>query len=87
MKIVVLKSFDKDQKKLPKEVKEQLLKKLLYLETNINHPSLRAKKIQGYEDIWEVSITMTYRITFHRDIVHKIICLRRIGTHAILKKP
>ena len=49
------------------------------------HPSLRVKRVQGTESIWEMSVTMNYRITF--EITEERIVLRRIGTHDVLRKP
>jgi len=40
--------------------------------------------MKGLKDIWEASVTMSYRITFHRS--GDTALLRRIGTHDILKK-
>jgi hypothetical protein len=54
-------------------------RKLLLLEQNPGHPSLRIKKVAGTAGIWEASITMKYRVTFemHRDRI----VLRVIGEH------
>ena len=81
----ILKTFEKDFKKLPKQIQEQAIKKITLLENYQNYPSLRVKKIRGHENIWEGSITMAYRITFY--IEKDTIYLRRIGTHSILGKP
>lgn len=85
MKIALLKSFEKDFKKLPKQLQQTTLKKLSLLTSHRGHPSLRTKKIKGCENIWEGSITMAYRFTYHID--RTTIFLRRIGTHSILEKP
>jgi len=42
------------------------------------------KKLKGTTDIWEMSVTRNYRITFQRE--GEIVLLRNIGSHAILKK-
>jgi len=52
-------------------------------ENNPRHPSLRVKKIQGAGNIWEMSVTKSYRITFQRK--EEIILLRNTGTHDILR--
>lgn len=53
---------------------------------NIKHPSLRAKKMQGYENRWEASINMFYRVTF--EIHNDYYLFRRIGPHDdVLKNP
>jgi hypothetical protein len=48
------------------------------------HPSLRAKKIKGSQEIWEASVSMSYRMTYQLE--GDRLTLRRIGTHDILKK-
>lgn len=52
---------------------------------NPRHPSLRVKKIKGRKDIWEMSITINYRLTF--EIHESSVLLRKIGTHNILETP
>jgi len=59
------------------------LEKLTLYENNPRHPSLRVKKIQSTGDIWEMSVTKSYRITFQRK--DEIVLLRNIGTHDILR--
>ena len=49
------------------------------------HPSLRVKPVRGADGIWELSVTMNYRITF--EIREEWAILRRIGTHDILRNP
>jgi len=85
MKIAILRSFEKDFKKLPGQIQETTLKQLKHLPTRRGHPSLRTKKIKGCENIWEGSVTMAYRFTYHID--EDTLFLRRIGTHSVLEKP
>lgn len=78
--------FEKCFKRLPKDIQETFAKKIkLLISSNMAHPSLRVKKIQGTQLIWEASITMNYRITF--ELIEGGILLRRIGTHNILNTP
>jgi len=78
--------FDRAYKKLPKEVREQFKNKIkLLAESNYSHPSLRVKKIQGTDSIWEASIDMNHRFTFEK--MEKGIKLRVVGKHDILNKP
>lgn len=78
-------SFDKYYKKLPINVKKLLKKKIkLLLSSDFRHPSLRVKKIKGTKNIWEASITKSYRFTFEK--IANGIRLRVIGKHNILKK-
>ncbi len=85
MNIIRTDPFKKDFKRLPKEIKRKTEQSLRFLIDNIQHPSLRAKKMEGVKDIWEASVTMQYRFTF--EIREDDIILRRIGTHDILKRP
>lgn len=85
MRIIRTDPFKKDFKKLPKEIKRKTEQSLRFLAENIHHPSLRVRKMEGVRDIWEASVTMQYRFTF--EIQEDAYLLRRIGTHAILKRP
>ncbi|MBI5747817.1 MAG: hypothetical protein HZA00_01740 [Nitrospinae bacterium] len=85
MKIARTDSFKKDFKNLPYHIQKIFEKKIKLFLENISHPSLRVKKLQGYENRWEASITMFYRFTFE---IHKdYYLLRRIGPHDILRTP
>ncbi len=83
-KIARTESFAKDFKSLPKEIQERIERAISRLAQNPSHPSLRIKKMRGLKGVWEASVTMTYRITFHR--ATDTIVLRRVGTHDILRK-
>ncbi len=84
MKIFYSKSFQRDFQNLSKNIQKIAEKKLKLFINNPHHPSLRVKKMERLENIWEGSITKSYRFTFNRE---KDFCiLRRIGTHDILKK-
>jgi mRNA interferase RelE/StbE len=77
-------SFARDFKSLPKEIQECAEKAILRLAQHHFHPSLRVKKMKGLRNIWEASVTMAYRITFHR--AGDTLILHRIGTHDVLKR-
>jgi mRNA-degrading endonuclease RelE of RelBE toxin-antitoxin system len=78
-------TFERLIKRLPKRVRDEAFEKLaLYLDAP-SHPSLRVKRIKGTEHIWEMSVTMNYRITF--ELEGDRVVLRRIGTHDVLRKP
>jgi len=79
MKVLASLRFKKAYQKLPEQLQEQVDRKLLLLEENPRHPSLRIKKIAGTPDIWEASLAMKYRITFQ--ISEGVIILRVIGEH------
>jgi len=84
MKIFYSQSFQKDFQNLPKEIQKIAEKKLKLFVNNFRHPPLRLKKIKGTKNIWEGSITRSYRFTFNRE--NDFCILRRIGTHDILKR-
>jgi len=85
MKIAFTVPFLNDYNGLSARLQEQADKQIDRLIENPNHPSLRAKKMEGHHSIWEARITKGYRMTF--EIKNDTFLLRRIGTHDILKRP
>jgi len=79
VEIVFTKPFIKDYKNLPKNIQQNLDRKISFLLQNIQHPSLRIRKVMGYEDVWEGSITMNYRFFFRRSEDKYV--LLRVGIH------
>jgi mRNA-degrading endonuclease RelE of RelBE toxin-antitoxin system len=84
-KLAFSKPFQKLFEKLPAEIRQETYQKLDLLLKDPSHPSLRVKKIKGTSAIWEMSVTMNYRITF--EVWAEEIFLRRIGIHDILRHP
>jgi mRNA-degrading endonuclease RelE of RelBE toxin-antitoxin system len=77
--------FDREFKELPAEIKQLFRGKLeLYFSDN-SYPYLHVKRVKGTAGIWELSLTMNYRITFQLD--DKFMPLRRVGTHNVLRNP
>ena len=74
--------FKKQYRSLPLEIRTAFNEKLPLFLTDMLHPSIRVKKIQGVQNRWEGSITMKYRFTFHFE--GDIVVFRTIGTHDIL---
>lgn len=73
-------------RQLSLEVREVLKKKLELMVENPRHPSLRTKKIQGQDRIFEASVTMDIRMTW--EYIEDGILLRNIGEHdKTLKNP
>ncbi|SCM78739.1 Cytotoxic translational repressor [uncultured Sporomusa sp.] len=71
---------------LPVAIKKALKIKLALMIENPRHPSLRTKKIQGQEGIFEASVTMGIRMTWQ--YTDDGILLRNIGEHdKTLKNP
>jgi len=90
MKYRRTKSFSRDFASLPNYIQLQVKEKFELFKTDLFHPSLRVKKMQGETDIWEGHITMDYVFTFHWDETEEgapIIVFRRIGSHSIYKAP
>ncbi|MCL2860620.1 MAG: type II toxin-antitoxin system YafQ family toxin [Oscillospiraceae bacterium] len=77
--------FEKNYKKLSQTEKKQVIKKLKILAENPLHPSLRTKRIQGTERLYECSINMDIRIIWHYE-GNTIIILLDVGHHDILRK-
>ncbi len=77
-------SFKHSYKKLPKFVQKKADRILTLLAADLRHPSIRAKKIQGEDDIWEGRVDKFHRFTF--EINKDEIILRTIGSHDITKK-
>ena len=84
-KLTLSKPFEKLFERLPKNIRETAYDKLGLFLKNPSQPSLRVKQVKGTKGIWELSVTMNYRITF--EVFEEEIYLRRIGTHDILGQP
>lgn len=90
MKVVFSQSFQNAYRSLPQKLQARVDKTIRLLAAKEPkkpfHPSLRAKRVQGTQDVWEASVTMKYRITFqlHAGTLY----LRVLGDHdAALKNP
>lgn len=79
MKLAKTQNFTKKYLKLPKNIQRKTDKQLIFLSQNLHHPSVRAKKIAGFNDVWEGRVDRFYRFVF---IIEKdTIILTRIGPH------
>jgi len=86
MNIYYSELFVEKTKLLSIEARRALKNKLELMIENPRHPSLRTKKIQGQDNIFEASITMDIRITWQ--YTEDGIWLRNIGEHdRTLKNP
>ena len=54
----------RDYKSLPPEIKALVRKQLNLLRDNIRHPSLKAKKYGGIDDVWQARVNRDYRFYF-----------------------
>lgn len=85
LKITFTDRFQKHYNDLNNTEKKQLKNKLTLLSENPLHPSLRTKRIQGTEDLFECSVNMDIRIIWYYE-GETMIILVDIGHHDILKK-
>ena len=79
------KGFKKHYKKLSVTEKKQVTHKLELLSKNPTHPSLRTKRIQGTDNLFESSANMDIRIIWYYED-NQIIFLVDVGHHDILKQ-
>ena len=77
--------FRKHYNNLTETEKKQLRNKLALLSENPLHPSLRTKRIQGTEGLFECSVNMDIRIIWYYE-GDTLIILVDVGHHDILKK-
>ena len=77
--------FQKHYKTLAAHEKTQLRIKLNLLAENPTHPSLRTKRIQGVDKLYECSVNMDIRIIWYYEDDTMII-ITDVGHHDILKQ-
>lgn len=78
--------FQRKYDDLPERLQKEFDKKMILFQQNRQHPSLRIKKMGGYYNIYEGSLTMKYRFTFEN--IDGGIALRNIGEHdKVLNNP
>jgi mRNA-degrading endonuclease RelE of RelBE toxin-antitoxin system len=71
--------FVRAYQRLPKHVRTKVQKALRLLEADFRHPSLRAKRVQGTEGIYEARVDQKYRLTYQRR--GDWLILRNVGPH------
>ncbi len=79
MKIARTVKFKKAWKQLNEQDKKLARKAIENLANDVRYPSLRVKKIEGTEDVWEARASLSIRMTFK--IGKDVITLRNIGQH------
>jgi len=83
--IIFTESYEKRAKRflsLHPELKTQYAKTLLLLSANPSHPSLRLHKLKGkLEEVFSVSINISYRITLHFIVKKDQMIPINIGKH------
>jgi len=83
--ITFTKRFEKHFQTLIAQEKDQLMRKLELLTQDPAHPSLRTKRIQGTDGLYESSVNMNIRIIWFYE-GDTIIILVDVGHHDILKQ-
>lgn len=78
-------TFKRLYQKLPQDIQNRVDKTLILLGEDISHPSLRVKKMEGTDVIYEWRVSDNYRGTFQ--IIGNTAYLRKIGTHDIIRNP
>lgn len=70
MKLLLARHFIEQYKKLPQKLQLKVDKQLSLLVFSLHHPSLRAKKYDEDNDIWQARVDKNYRFYFriHKDI-------------------
>jgi len=64
MQIRFTERADKDYAKLPADVRKAFQKQIGFLLANLQHPSLRAKKYDEANDIWQGRVNRNWRFYF-----------------------
>ncbi len=78
MRIIFTKKALKSYQKLPLSVKKKADKQFRFIVSNVHHPSLHMKKMEG-EERWEARIDRLYRFTFEKK--EGAFILRTVGSH------
>jgi mRNA interferase RelE/StbE len=64
MRIELSRRAGKDYRDLPLEIRQQVNKQFAYLKDNLHHPSVRAKKYGGVDDVWQGQVNRDYGFYF-----------------------
>ena len=85
MRLIPTPTYEHSYQQLSPMIQRRVDEKLSLLLKNPRYPSLRFRKMEGYENIWEMRVSRNYRITFLQS--GEDFYLRNVGTHDILKNP
>ncbi len=64
MRVELTRRAARDLDNLPSPLQNTARKQFEFLANNIRHPSLRAKKYEGTEDVWQGRVNRDYRFFF-----------------------
>ena len=84
LQITYTERFKRHFKKLSTDEKSQFRNKLSIFVNNPMHPSLRTKRIQGTDDLFEFSVNMDIRVIWFYE-GDSLVALVDIGHHDILR--
>jgi mRNA-degrading endonuclease RelE of RelBE toxin-antitoxin system len=86
MPLIFTNRFKKAYQRLPQTIQGKVKKALRLLDENPHHPSLRVKRIQGTDKIYEGRVDLKYRFSF--EFENEAILLRNVDNHdECLKNP
>ena len=85
MHIEATETFIRLYRRLPLDIQDRVKKALALLLEDSAHPSLGHKKMAGQSDIFELRVSRNYRITYQK--IEGTACLRKVGTHDLLRDP
>jgi hypothetical protein len=71
--------FDRAYLKLPPSIRAKIDRAIRLLDENWRHPSLRAKRLSGHQDIFYARIDRNHRMTYERH--GDELLLRNVGPH------
>jgi len=89
MKIDSISRFKRAFKKLPEDIQSLYFEKMHQFKDDWQHPSFRAKRVQGTDNVWEASLNMSIRFTFEWITVENgedVFLMRNIGDHDSLSQ-
>ena len=79
MKIVLAERASVAIADAPRPVRKAFYKQIAFLERNLHHPSLRAKKYDETRDIWQARVNKDWR--FYFTITDDAYVIRDVGSH------
>ena len=86
MEILFTEEFEQAYEKLNNTEKQSVRKALTLLGDNPKYPSLRVKKMEGKQNIWEARPSKRLRMTF--EMAGETIVMRNVGEHdKVFKRP
>ena len=64
MELVFAERFDQSLRQAPAPVQRAFWKQARFLLSNLHHPSLRSKKYEGADDLWQARVNRDWRFYF-----------------------